>query len=60
MARFDKTAEPDKPSNFCGKCRKWVESNERINVFYNPETGEHPYVWNCPACRPSEANVTVA
>ena len=59
MARqFAKDIEPDKPSNFCGKCRKWIESNERVNLFTTEVDGKevHPKVWNCPGCR----NVTVA
>lgn len=32
-------------SNFCGRCKRWVVSLEKVDLF------ERPRVWFCPECR---------
>ena len=48
-------AEPVKrelPSNYCHRCRRWVESQERVELLASVD-GEprRPVVWICPECR---------
>lgn len=48
------------PSIFCAKCRRWVESQERVNPFATVDGVKVPIsVWRCPECR-GEAPVGTA
>lgn len=43
---FDKTVTREQPSNYCIRCRSWVESREMTL------DGELRFkVWVCPACK---------
>ena len=44
-----RTREPN--SNFCHLCRKWVESQERVNAFAHANGARQAvHAWTCPAC----------
>jgi len=54
MAKFAEPVKRELPSNFCHRCRRWVESQEVVRVFVErPEGGDElrPPVWTCPECR---------
>jgi hypothetical protein len=39
-------------SNFCGKCRQWIVSEERAGSFSEVEGVKQALcIWICPACR---------
>lgn len=39
------------PSVFCARCRRWVESQERVNSFATVNGVKVPVlVWTCPGC----------
>lgn len=40
------------PSNYCHKCRRWVESQEKINLFATVDGAKRRILlWTCPECR---------
>lgn len=42
----------EKPSLFCEKCHRWVETNETHNVFSSVDGVRQPLaVWRCSVCR---------
>jgi len=44
--------KPELPSIYCGKCRRWVESQEKINLFATVDGAKKKVlVWLCPECR---------
>jgi RNase P subunit RPR2 len=48
------------PSNFCHKCRRWIESNEKAPLFATVDGVRQPVtVWTCAECR-GEGRVTCA
>jgi uncharacterized protein with PIN domain len=42
----------EKPSAYCHKCRKWVETRQRVQVFASIDGKRmRPELWTCPACK---------
>lgn len=40
------------PSQFCGKCRLWIETDERHNAFSEIDgVKQRVSLWLCPECR---------
>lgn len=64
MSRFDKdeAVKKEPPSLLCHKCRQWIVTQERHNMFATADGVPQPLtVWTCPACRgESGAQVEVA
>lgn len=46
------------PSNFCHRCRRWVVSQEAVNMLEHVDGARKPVtVWTCPGCRGEEPAV---
>jgi hypothetical protein len=56
-----RTLDPVKelPSIYCHKCRRWIESQEKVQMFASVDgKTTRPALWTCPECR-GEAEVAV-
>jgi len=58
-------AKPDMakelPSNYCHACRRWIESQERVNLFASVDgVAAKVGVWTCPAYRGESTPVVEA
>jgi hypothetical protein len=52
MKKFAEPVKRELPSMYCHKCRRWVESQEKVNMFSSVDGARKPVAtWACPECR---------
>jgi hypothetical protein len=52
MKKFAEPVKRELPSLYCHKCRRWVESQEKAEMFTTVDGAKRPLVvWTCPECR---------
>lgn len=60
MAKETVVIEKELPSNFCVRCKKWKESQEKVGLFASVDgKPARPSAWVCPDCR-GEGHAPVA
>jgi hypothetical protein len=47
--------KPEKPANFCGRCREWVTSSDKVGLFSVVDSAQQTVaVWICENCKKRE------